>query len=107
MSLPRFLPGYRFFLIVLLVKIFLFRQSFVVLLIVIFLIAQTFKMVFDEIQIIQRANHHSKRFIVGIITQSIIFFLLNILFLVVLDMNYQGGHIQLPDWICAGGACIS
>jgi O-antigen/teichoic acid export membrane protein len=82
--------GLSVFLIVLLFKIFLFRQSFLVLLIVIFLLAQTFKIVFENIQIIQRANHRSKMFIVAIITQSAIFFLLNILFLVVLDMNYKG-----------------
>lgn len=82
--------GLSVFLIVLLVKIFLFRQSFVVLLIVVFLLAQTFKIVFENIQIIQRANHRSKMFIVAIISQSTIFFLLNILFLIVLDMNIKG-----------------
>ncbi len=82
--------GLSVFLIVLLVKIFLFRESFLVLLIVIFLLAQTFRMIFDEIQIIQRANHRSKMFIVGIIVQSIVFFLLNLLFLIVLDMNIKG-----------------
>ena len=45
--------GLSVFLIVLLLKIFLFRQSFLVLLIVIFLLAQTFKIVFENIQIIQ------------------------------------------------------
>jgi O-antigen/teichoic acid export membrane protein len=82
--------GVSVFLLVLLVKIFFFRQSFIVLLIVIFILAQTFKMVFDKVQIIQRANHHSKMFILAIITQSILFFLLNILFLMVLDMNIKG-----------------
>ena len=82
--------GLSVFLIVLLFKIFLFSQSFVVLMIVIFLLAQTIKIVFENIQIIQRANHRSKMFIVAIITQSAIFFVLNVLFLVVMDMNYKG-----------------
>jgi O-antigen/teichoic acid export membrane protein len=82
--------GLSVFLIVLLFKIFLFSDSFLVLLIVVFLLAQTFKIVFENIQIIQRANHRSKLFIVAIIAQSTIFFLLNILFLVVLETNYKG-----------------
>ncbi len=90
MCITQVFAGLSVFLIVFLVKIFLFRQSFLVLLIVIFLLAQTFRMIFDEIQIIQRANHRSKMFIVGIIAQSIVFFLLNLLFLIVLDMNIKG-----------------
>ena len=89
-SIFQVFAGLSVFLIVVLFKIFLFRQSFIVLLIVLFLLAQTFKIVFENIQIIQRANHRSKMFIVAIITQSAIFFLLNILFLIVLDMNYKG-----------------
>lgn len=82
--------GVTVLMITLLVQVFLFRGSPMVLLIIVFLLAQTIKIIFDSVQILQRANHRSKLYIVGIITQSVVLFVLNILFVVVLKMNYAG-----------------
>lgn len=73
-----------------LIQLFLLKGSKIFLFIIVYFIAETIKIIFDNVQVIQRSNHNSMMYVVGTITQTIIILLLNILFVVYLKMNFIG-----------------
>lgn len=82
--------GLTVLIISLLLKVFLLKHSIITLLIIVYLLAETIKIIFDNVQVIQRANHNSKMYIIGIIVQSSLLFVLNVIFIVVLKSDYNG-----------------
>jgi len=89
-TLMQLLAGISILIISCLIKFYLFSDSKLALFIIIFFIAETIRIVFLNIQTIYRANHKPKMYIFGMIIQSLIFFLLNFLFVVVFKKNFYG-----------------
>ncbi|MBN1599809.1 MAG: oligosaccharide flippase family protein [Bacteroidales bacterium] len=78
------------------IKFIFFNNSLIALFVVIYFLAETIHIIFEDTQIIQRANRRPKGYVTGVIAHSVILFLLNAFFIAVLKKDYTWviyGHL--------------